>query len=272
MEATCPGMMAGPRGTKHATRLLPLLLLVALPAMAQAQFNYTINGDTITITGYTGSGGDVVIPETIGGLPVTTIGDCALEGCTSLTDITMPDSVTSIIRFAFAGCSSLTSITIPDSVISIESSAFAFCRSLTSVYFGGDAPSLGEKVFYDAYATIYYLEGSLGWGPYFGGRPTVSIVPDSDGDDVADGEDSCPLSDLRATVVIAGRDSGVPNTLFPDGATIADPVGIIAVAARNHGGFVNGIAEYLDELKEAGVITGAQKGAIQSCAAKAKIP
>ena len=48
-----------------------MLMLLALPAPVQAQFNYTTNNGTITITGYTGSGGAVTIPSTINGLPVT---------------------------------------------------------------------------------------------------------------------------------------------------------------------------------------------------------
>ena len=60
------------------------------------EFNYTINNGTITITGYTGPGGAVTIPDTINGLPVTSIGDCAFYNCTSLTSVTIPNSVTSI--------------------------------------------------------------------------------------------------------------------------------------------------------------------------------
>ena len=52
-----------------------LLVLLAPPAPVQAQFDYTYNGDgTVTITGYTGPGGDVTIPSTINALPVTSIG------------------------------------------------------------------------------------------------------------------------------------------------------------------------------------------------------
>ena len=58
------------------------------------------------------------------------IGSSAFSSCSSLTSITIPDSVTSIGDSAFYGCSSLTSITIPDSVTSIGSYAFSYCSSL----------------------------------------------------------------------------------------------------------------------------------------------
>ena len=71
-----PNTLAGQFTTTCAARLL-LLLLLTLPAVVQAQdYTYTTNDDnTITITGYTGSGGDVTIPDTIDGFSVTSIGD-----------------------------------------------------------------------------------------------------------------------------------------------------------------------------------------------------
>ena len=55
------------------------------------------------------------------------IGSSAFRDCSSLTSVTIPDSVTSIGAYAFWGCSSLTSVTIPNSVTSIGSDAFSLC-------------------------------------------------------------------------------------------------------------------------------------------------
>jgi hypothetical protein len=138
--------MAG-RLRTACTRLLPLLLVLALPAAAQVQFNYVTTNGTITITKYTGAGGAVTIPSTINKLPVTTVGRYAFYDCTNLTRVTIPDSVTSIGDGAFGGCTSLTSVTIPTSVTSIGDSTFYSCTSLTSVTIPDSVTSIGDVVF-----------------------------------------------------------------------------------------------------------------------------
>ena len=55
---------------------------------------------------------------------VTSIGDCAFDGCSGLTSITIPDSVTSIGSNAFYNCTWLTSVTIGNGVTSIGQTAF----------------------------------------------------------------------------------------------------------------------------------------------------
>ena len=133
------------------TRLLPLLLLLTLPAVVHAgqfgDFTYTNTGIAITITGYTGPGGVVTIPDIIDLLPVTRIGDSAFYSCTNLTSVVIPDSVTNIGDSAFGGCTRLTSVTIPNSVTSMGGGAFYFCSSLTNVTIGTNVTGIGENAF-----------------------------------------------------------------------------------------------------------------------------
>ena len=137
-------------------RLAVVAMGLAVPAAAQAQYNYTTNDGAATITGYTGRGGSVTIPGAMDGLPVTGIGEFAFFGCEGLAAVTIPSGVTNIgdqafyectnlvsvtmssgvatIGFeAFAGCSRLTNITLPGSVASIMGGAFRRCSSLTAI-------------------------------------------------------------------------------------------------------------------------------------------
>jgi uncharacterized repeat protein (TIGR03803 family) len=197
-----PYMSAGLAGTVFS---------LALPSGVEGQFVYTTNNGSVSISGYTGSGGAVTIPSTIAGVPVTSIGQGAFAACVNLTSVTIPDSVTNIGDYAFAACYSLTSVRIPDSVTnigdnafdsctgltdvtignsvtSIGDSAFSKCWDLTSVYFQGNAPSFGTNVFdflvtlvlpaqdWDP-ATIYYLPGTSGWSTNSSGLPAVLWTP-----------------------------------------------------------------------------------------------
>ena len=110
---------------------------------------YTEDNGTITITGLNDTSmTEVIIPASINNVPVTSIGDSAFQNCTSLTSITIPNSVTLIDGYAFDGCTSLTSITIPNGVTSIGFNAFQNCTSLTSITIPNGVTSIGYKVFY----------------------------------------------------------------------------------------------------------------------------
>ncbi len=76
--------------------------------------------------------GDVTIPD-----GVTSIGDWAFYGCSSLTGVTIGNGVISIGKHAFSSCSSLTGVTIGNGVISIDNYAFKGCSSLKDITYNG---------------------------------------------------------------------------------------------------------------------------------------
>jgi hypothetical protein len=64
------------------------------PIVYEDPYTYSVFNGKATITRYLGSGGDIIIPDTLDGYPVTAIGYGAFQGRTSLTGVTIPDSVT----------------------------------------------------------------------------------------------------------------------------------------------------------------------------------
>ncbi|MGN0654667.1 MAG: leucine-rich repeat protein [Oscillospiraceae bacterium] len=127
--------------------------LFSMEASAAAEhksgyYTYTVSKGKATITNCDESiSGKIVIPEKLGGYPVTIIGDYAFYDCSGLTSITIPDGVTSIGDEAFFCCFALKSITIPDSVTDIGFGAFNGCIGLIDITIPDRVTYIGDYAF-----------------------------------------------------------------------------------------------------------------------------
>jgi len=173
---------------------------------ASAQYTYTTNSGAITITGYTGPGGDVAIPGTINGLPVTVIGNSAFYNCNTLTNVMIPNGVTSIGNTAFYECRSLNSVSIPASVTSIGRWVFIDCSSLTAITVDTQNPNFSsvDGVLFNKSQTllIQYPQGKIG---------SVYAIPGG----VTSIGDSAILGCIGLTqVIIPGSITSIGNSAF----------------------------------------------------------
>ncbi len=167
-----------------AGRLIALGLLAAAAPIQASDFAYTINPDnTITITGYIGPAGAVVIPAAIDGKAVTAIGDHAFEYNDYPDGVTIGNNVTNIGNYAFNQCPSLRSAVIGDSVTRIGDSAFYDCAYLSSVTLGNGVTSLGDRAFSDCNRLVNVAIGSrltrIGSWAFWCTSLTTIMIPDS---------------------------------------------------------------------------------------------
>ena len=185
-----------------------------------SSLKYSISGGKVSITGHEGSiKGDLIIPSTIEGYPVTAIGEDAFKSCYGLTSVTIPNSVTTIGGWAFRGCTGLTGIwvasnnsnyssdsfgvlfnknktkiiqapgvisvyTIPNGVTTIGEYAFDGCTGLKSVTIPASVTTIGDDAFFDCTGlTTVTIPVSVTTIGYFAFRNCTGLtsvtIPDS---------------------------------------------------------------------------------------------
>lgn len=122
--------------------LLLLTVVIGFQTKAKGEDDFRINGTILTA--YVGTDTFVSVPST-----VTTIGEGAFAGNTTLQSIELPDSLREIGYNAFGDCTALISVTIPDSVTKVGPGAFKGCSALTLADLGAGISSWGSGVFND---------------------------------------------------------------------------------------------------------------------------
>jgi len=156
-----------------AAMLCCMMFAVGVSAETEGIYSYIVLNNKAMLThADTTAEGDIVIPSTLGGYPVTDIGNNAFDDCTKVTSVTVPvgvkqignnafencklmtsvslsQGITKIGNYAFNDCIVLESITIPTTVTTIGSYAFQNCDKLTSVTVPQGVTSIGSYAFYD---------------------------------------------------------------------------------------------------------------------------
>ena len=182
-------------------------------------FDFVSTSTTCSITGIKDKTvTDIVIPQY-----VTSIGNSAFYGCSSLTSITIPDSVKSIEVGAFSNCTSLTSLTIGNGVTNIPIGLLSGCASLESL----TIPFVGAVAGKTSSDTYQYPFGYIfGTSSYTGGVATRQYYYGSSTSSIESNINYIPSS-LKSVTVTGGNIlysafyncSSLTSITIPDGVT-----------------------------------------------------
>ncbi len=205
-----------------------MLVGITLPAAAATSgyYTYSVSSGKATITDCSASiSGNVTIPSTLGGYPVTSIGGFAFYNCNRLTSVTIPDSVTDIQISAFRNCSNLTSITIGSGVTSIGNRVFYDCSSLTSITIPDSVTSIGDSAFYNCSSltsiTIPDSVTSIGSAAFSGCKSLTSINVSEDNSNYC--SDDGVVFNKNKTSIICYPYGKNDEYIIPDSVTSIGP-------------------------------------------------
>lgn len=135
--------------------LIGILGGLEIEKTAQAQtsadglWEVSISDGAATITKYNGDAAEVIVPDTIDGVPVQYIGRFALNDLQNLKRIQFPDSVISMGIYVLAGCTSLTTVKLPKKLSVLPHDMFNGCTSLTEIIWPENLTEIGNGCFYN---------------------------------------------------------------------------------------------------------------------------
>ena len=129
-----------------------VMMCAAVTASAeqvQGEFVYELSedGKTAVLLQYKGKGGQVKVPDKLGGKPVANIGTNAFRGCKELTELALPEGLTEIGEYAFWYCSGLSAVQWPSTLKKIDGYAFFGCTALTEVKLPDHIQNIGNWAF-----------------------------------------------------------------------------------------------------------------------------
>ena len=149
-------------------------------------FTYRTTADGIVITGYTGSGGSVVIPESISGKTVVGFYTSVFSNNSKILNISIPNGVANIGEKAFSFCTELTSVSFGTGIQSIEKSSFENCYKLSSVVLPDSVTEIGDLAFNNCSGLVSANLGNgieddgLGYGIFYGCTKLETVtIPNS---------------------------------------------------------------------------------------------
>ncbi len=141
---------------------------------------YCVMPDYAVAIAYKGAATEVVIPEAVDGVTVTEL-RATFRNNTTITSITLPETLTNIGDYTFQGCTALATVNVPENVINIGKYAFHNCYLLSSKVVLKGVVTIGFGAFHSCY-TISNLElgenlKNIGQNAFFGcsGIKTLTI-------------------------------------------------------------------------------------------------
>ena len=140
------------------------MLAFSASAANEGPYVYEISNGEVTITRCDpGTSGDVIIPDTLGGMPVTAIGYRAFYNCSSIESIRMGDNIRAIDSEAFAYCGALSKVVLSPELEILGDGAFNMCFNLSEAGLSQTKiKRIGERAFaYCEYLTVANLPDTL---------------------------------------------------------------------------------------------------------------